>query len=173
MMGRKRFLIGALLLLTWLSGCNEPPPPEAPPPAKKVVSNKAADAASEKPAVVAPPKYVYDVSGRRDPFTPLMLIKKPVLPKGEEVPLTPLQQYDVDQFRLTGVILGKGEPVAMVLAPDGKAYILKKGVFIGKNSGRVVKIVADIVFVKEKYQDFSGEVRENVVEIQLPKRGGA
>lgn len=152
-----------------LFGCAEeaPAPPAKP---KKVTAPAPAPAplpaASE--AVESPPaKYTYDPSGRRDPFVPLTMIKKP-LP--QDAPLTPLQTYDLSQLRLIGVIVGKGAPKAMVIAPDGMSYILKKGTRVGKNDGVVVGIKPDTVLVEERYYDFSGEIRKNVESIQLPKR---
>ena len=60
----------------------------------------------------------------------------------------------------------------MVDAPDKKSYILKIGTKVGKNNGVVVDISVDTVYVKERYQDFSGDVHENIVEIGLPDREG-
>ena len=114
-------------------------------------------------------KYAYDPAGRRDPFEPLLLIKKPIV---QSEPLTPLQSYEIGQLRLIAVIIGKGTPTAMVIAPDGKGYILKKGIKVGKNNGTVLAIHKDAVLVEEKYIDFSGEIRKNTQEIQLPKREG-
>jgi len=73
---------------------------------------------------------------------------------------------------LAGVIVGKGASKAMVIAPDGKSYILSKGVKIGKNSGVVITISSESVLVEEKYFDFSGNVIENILEISVPKREG-
>ena len=75
-------------------------------------------------------------------------------------------------MRVIGIIIGRGEPTAMVVGPKGKSFILKKGVKVGKNNGVVVGINSDSITVREKYVDFSGEVRTNVQELQLPKRGG-
>ncbi|NIR47969.1 pilus assembly protein PilP, partial [candidate division KSB1 bacterium] len=75
------------------------------------------------------------------------------------VPLTPLQKFDLEQLRLIGVIVGRGEPRAMVIAPDGKSFILKKGTKIGKNNGSIVEISTESVLVNEKYFDFTGEVK--------------
>ena len=60
----------------------------------------------------------------------------------------------------------------MVIAPDGKSYILSEGVKIGKNSGVVITITSESVLVEEKYFDFSGNVIENIQEITVPKREG-
>ncbi len=157
-------------LLGW--GCSEQAP-APPPPAKKAASPKPATAVKSTPedAAVAPTKYVYNPVGRRDPFeNPL---KDIVVPLGQETEsLTPLQKVDLGQLRLAGIIIGRGEPTAMVIGPGGKSFILKKGVKIGKNSGVVVSIQPDSVTIREKYFDFSGEVRTSDKQLQLPKRGG-
>ncbi len=119
-----------------------------------------------------PPAYVYDPSDLRDPFVPLLEVKKAALTPQVSVPMTPLQKFDLGQFRLTAVIVGKGEPRAMVSAPDGKSYILKKGIMIGKNNGKVVGIKKEAVLVDEKYYDFAGKVITKQQMIELPKREG-
>jgi len=141
-----------------------------PKPAK---TQKAAGKDAEvKSAEVEPvEKYAYAPSGKRDPFeSPL---RKGQYDLGEiDVPLTPLQQYEISQLRLTGVVVGFQNPKAMVKAPDGKAYILNIGTLVGKNGGKVVKINNEGVLVEEILRDFSGETRVNSVLIALPKRKG-
>lgn len=114
-------------------------------------------------------KFVYNPVGKRDPFVSLIAERKPVIDK--QIPLTPLQQYDLSQFRLIGAIIGK-TPQAMVEAPDGKPYVLKKGVLIGKNNGVVVDIDSQKVVVEEKYYDFSGVVRKSLNTIEFPPKQG-
>jgi type IV pilus assembly protein PilP len=70
------------------------------------------------------------------------------------------------------VVVGHAAPAAMIMVPGGKSYILKKGDRVGKNHGKVIDITPEGVFVKERYYDFSGEIRESVQEITLPKRSG-
>ena len=114
--------------------------------------------------------FVYVTEGRRDPFVPLSRIRRPI--KASDEPATPLQSYDLSQFRLAGVIVGKGASKALVIAPDGKSYILSEGVKIGKNNGVILTISSESVVVEEKYYDFSGNVIENIQEIVVPKREG-
>jgi type IV pilus assembly protein PilP len=160
-----------------LSGCEEKTPPpvaqpsttKIPAPAEKSVISDVADGESD---TLAPEKYVYSPLGRRDPFQPLVAVEKLKSTPASETPLTPLQKFDLGQFKLIGVIVGKGESKAMVIAPDGKSYILKRGVAIGKNNGVVREIRPNSVLVKERYEDFTGAVREIDQEIQLPNREG-
>lgn len=166
-------LICGAFIFSGLVGCSEEPSPTPQPkvtkvktpPAKQVVVPDV-KAEEEKEA-----EFVYVTEGRRDPFVPLTRIRRPLVASAE--PATPLQRYDLSQFKLVGVIVGKGASRAMVVAPDGKSYILAKGVKIGKNNGVVISINSEVVLVEEKYFDFSGNVIENIQEITVPKRGGA
>jgi type IV pilus assembly protein PilP len=139
--------------------------------ATKKVSKKAAPSVA-KQEEKKEAEFAYVTEGRRDPFVPLSQIKKP-LPGVDDEPATPLQSYDIAQFRLVGVIVGKGEPKAIVVAPDGKSYILARGVKIGKNNGVVIDINSETILVEEKYYDFSDNVIENIQVITVPKREGA
>jgi type IV pilus assembly protein PilP len=167
-------LICGVFIFAGLFGCTEEPSPAPQPPHQSV-------AVQTPPATPAPSPEIkeekqvadfnYVTEGRRDPFVPLSKIRSPFEAPAE--PSTPLQTYDLTQFRLVGVIVGKGAPKAMVAAPDGKSYVLAKGVKIGKNNGVVTEISSNAILVKEKYYDFSGNVIENIQEITVPKREGA
>jgi len=136
-------------------------------PAAKPTPAKVEAAVVEKEPEVP---FVYNPSGKRDPFVSLVTVRKPVVE--QQVPLTPLQQYDLSQFRLIAAIIGKDEPKAMVEAPGGKPFVLKKGVLIGKNSGVVIDINSQEVVVEEKYYDFSGAVRKAINKIEFPPKQG-
>ena len=167
-----RFCLLSFLLVGLLQGCSEVPQAPAPLPVQKMAASPVVDA-SAPPAAEQEVKsaFVYDPTSLRDPFVSLIVEKKSAVE--DAAPMTPLQTFEIVSLRLIGIITGKGEPRAMVLAPDGKSYILSKGIKIGRNSGVVTEIRADTVLVEEKYYDFSGDVRKNTLEITLPKRGGA
>ena len=166
-MKRYELLIVALLIPAFLAGCDKeesapqtaPPTAVAKPPAQVVAP----------PAEAAPPeetRYVYVVEGRRDPFIPI--VGKKTAATSEN----PLESFDLPQFQLKGLIIGFGEPKAIVAAPDGKSYILKKGTRIGKNNGIIREINRERILVEERYQDLSGATRSNIQEIKVPKREG-
>lgn len=135
-----------------------------PPPAKKVAPPVEEEVKEED----KPKEFEYVVKGRRDPFVPLTQIRRPIEKSTE--PATPLERYDLPQFKLIGVIVGKGDPKAMVVAPDGKSYVLSEGLKIGKNNGVILDINSDAIVVEEKYYDFSGNIIENIQEIAVPQR---
>lgn len=176
---RRFWILGLMsgLVVTLLFGCQSQDavvdaPPARQPIKKKVDQNNNVkkvmeEQESEKPV---PVEYAYDPAGRRDPFVPLLEVKKAI--PTDDGPLTPLQTFDVGQLRLAGVVVGHSAPIAMVMVPGGKSYILKKGDKVGKNHGTVIDINEQSVLVKERYYDFAGEIRENVQEILLPKRSG-
>lgn len=90
---------------------------------------------------------------RRDPFEPLFTITpKPFegpLPSGRE-PITVLEKYDLQQFRVIGIVLGELGDYAVILAPDGKSYMISAGTRLGKFDGEVIDISENVVLVKEQ-----------------------
>jgi len=166
-------------VLVALAACDEKAP-EAPAPSAKTQPEKTAAAKVVTGAIegtattveVRPPKYTFVTENRRDPFQPFLLIKRPVDADADLSAQTPLQQYDTSQYKLSAVIVGYGQPMVMVIAPDGKSHVVRKGMKIGKNSGTVIQINKEGFLVEEKYRDLSDVVRTNILEIKLPKREG-
>jgi len=111
------------------------------------------------------PLFVYDPTGKRDPFRPFVKAEEPVQPKG--VVLSPLQRYDLSQLKLVAIIVGVGEERAMVEDAEGKGYIIRRGTYIGNRFGRVKEILPDRVIVVEKYRDYLGRVRTREVVLKL------
>ena len=139
------------------------PPPKAPP-------QKAAQTPSAEP-LEEEKDYVYDPSGKRDPFQPFIAAQTPVKPVGEEVPITPLQKYDLSQLKLVAILVGKGEGRAMVEDSEGKGYIIEKGVYVGRNFGKVKAVLKDRVIIEERYKDYMGQVKAKEIVLQLHPPG--
>ena len=166
------------LVMVSLAACSDDAPvPEAGPvknqPQKKeAVAPVAATVEGETATVEAPPRYTFVTENRRDPFQPFILIRRPVDADADLSAQTPLQQYETMQYKLSAIIVGYNQPMVMVIAPDGKSYVVRKGMRIGKSGGTVVQINKEGFLVEEKYRDLSDVIRTNILEIKLPKREG-
>ena len=165
-------------LLVSLVACGEkaqvtPAIPAKSQPKKTETAKAVTEKVETTGTAEAPPsKYVYVTENRRDPFVPFLLLKRPVDSEADLSAQTPLQQYETLQYKLSAIIVGYNQPMAMVIAPNGKSYVVRKGMKIGKNSGTVVQINKEGFLVEEKYRDFTDVVRTNILEIKLPKREG-
>jgi type IV pilus assembly protein PilP len=87
-------------------------------------------------------------------------------------PLTPLQKYEISQLKLVAIISTPEGNIAMVEDATGKGYFLKKGAWIGKNDGKVTKILKDKVIIEEVYQDIFGQTKTNEISLFLQKIEG-
>lgn len=125
------------------------------------------------PEWLRPGAYRYSSRGMVDPFTPF--IQEEVQPEQEEPqepqrPLTPLEKIELSQLKLVGILWRNDpgqSPLAMVELPDGKGFILRQGLSIGRNQGRIVSILPDRIIVSEKVRDIYGTMREKTSELQL------
>ena len=119
----------------------------------------------------------YNPAGRIDPFEPLFQFKSERRgDKGHQTirdarrdKLTPLEKLDISQLKLTAIIIG-AQSIAMVQESTGKGYVIKKGTYIGINSGRVVEINKNEVVVEEEVEDLLGKlvVRKRELKLQKP-----
>lgn len=153
-------------------GCGGGTPP-SPPPAKTKSSPVAKK--KEEPAKVAevnvPAKneekeFTYDPVGKPDPFKPFIQLT-PIRESSRGTPLTPLQKYDISQLKLVAIIIAPEGNIALVEDAAGKGYFLKRGVWIGKNDGKVTKILKDKVIVEEVFQDAFGQTKVHEISLIL------
>jgi type IV pilus assembly protein PilP len=118
---------------------------------------------------------VYEPTGKVDPFKPLFR-DKPALSKKKKrkkrLPQTPLERIDISQLKLVGIILASSGNRALVEESTGKGYVIRRGTYIGTNSGKVVKIIKKAVIVEEEIEDVSGKIAIRKREIKLPKPPG-
>jgi Tfp pilus assembly protein PilP len=142
---------------TALPGPKAKEPPAAPPAAAAAPGAKEPQ---DAPPLV-PPDFNYSTAGKSDPFRPFVdLNPVPQKKQEEEVKkktvlknrsISPLQQAEIEQFRLVGIVGDDAGRTAMV--EDGvakKYYPLFVGTTIGMNEGRIVSILPDRVIVEEK-----------------------
>jgi len=147
--------------------------PPASPPSK--AKSPTVEKKKEEPTKVAEKKepekkeeaeYSYNPAGKPDPFKPFIQLAST---RGTRTALTPLQKFDISQLKLVAIISAPGGNIALVEDVTGKGYFLKKGTWIGKNDGKVTKILKDKVIVEEVYQDIFGQTKTNEISISLHK----
>ena len=113
----------------------------------------------------------YDFSNKKDPFKPFVVETKAAKPKsGSSLMGLPIQNYEVSQFKVLGLITGLKQDSALIVDPAGKAYVVKPGMEIGKNNGRIVKITATTIEVYEQFRDEEGKLRKRTVKLTLPRK---
>ncbi len=167
---------GALfLILFWFSACGgDKPASKIPGGATQAAgAGKALPTAAKKeleiPSIFGPAKdgYSYNPVGKRDPFQKY---------QGETaqdvaLPRSPLEQFPLDQLKVTAIVTGIANPRALVTSPSNESFIVKENMRIGKNRGRVARITKRALYVEEEYRDPTGKliVRESVMEIRSKK----
>jgi type IV pilus assembly protein PilP len=117
----------------------------------------------------------FDFSNKKDPFRPFVAAKiepksSPEISKKALRNSLPIHSFDVSQFKLIGIITGGRENQAMVTDPGGKGYVLKVGMLIGKNDGKIMSISTSGVEVVEQFKDDNGKVRKENIKLTLPRK---
>ncbi len=173
------FKVILLIFMVFFWGCGEKTttspitqkPKSSPAEKKPVEAVKVVE--KKEPEKTPEVEYSYNPLGKPDPFKPFIQIS-PIKEARRAVPLTPLQKYEITQLKLVAIILTSEGNVAMVEDSTGKGYIVKKGTLIGKNDGKVSKILKDKIIIEEPYQDVLGQTKINEVIMTLhrPEEGG-
>ena len=139
--------------------------PHAAPAAKGAV-------AAPSPAAPPPagPMFVYTPVGKRDPFRSYLLeIEHQSAQAGGGRSKEPTESFEIDQYRLTAIITGTSQPKAMVEDPQGLGHVLHLGTRLGKNGGRVSRIISKEVTVMEETLDPAGRKMAVSIVKRLPR----
>jgi type IV pilus assembly protein PilP len=164
----------SMICLFLIGGCGEGTPPSSiisktkSPSIVKKKEEPPKVAEKKEPEKKEEAEYSYNPVGKPDPFRPFIQLTST---KGDSktAPLTPLQKYDISQLKLVAIISSPDGNIALVEDVAGKGYFLKKGTWIGKNDGKVTKILKDKVIVEEVYQDIFGQTKTNEISLFLHK----
>jgi Tfp pilus assembly protein PilP len=111
-------------------------------------------------------RFYYDPTGKRDPFRSFEW-EQLKLELGDGSTRGPIEQFDVSQLSLVGVIWNANNARALIQDPSGMSYIVAEGAKIGKNSGRVTSIDDNLVVVKETYVDLNLEETTKDIEMRI------
>lgn len=169
-------LIAGLLLP---GGCKkDAPAPPSPQPAKPMPAAKVVPPVQKQPSSakiggnLAPS---LEFESRKDPFKayvpPQAQAAKSAASAGAKSTrdLLPIQGYELSKFKVAGIIVGLKENTALVIDPAGKGYVIKQGMLIGSDDGRVTRITATSIEVVESYND-NGRIRKRTSKLILPQK---
>jgi len=165
-------------VLASIAGCDKfgkapAPQPQQAQPLKPAVAPVMVQ--KQVSSVKLPPAQVnqFDFSTKKDPFKPFVSIKAATPADLKRMPAKdalPLHSFDVSQFRLIGTVADPKGNKAMVVDPTGKAYVLKPGMTIGKNEGKITQISSNGVDVVEQFRDDNNKLRKETIRIPLLRK---
>jgi type IV pilus assembly protein PilP len=167
-------LLIAGLLMMW--GCNKNEQPVATPPPQHAKAVKPPPPVQKQQSSVNVSSHIspaIDFANRKDPFKAFVATKTQPERKATSArtgELLPIQSFEVEKFKISGIIIGLKENRALVLDPSGKGYVVKQGMLIGDNDGRITKITATTIEVFEKYRDENGRIKSRTVKLTLPQK---
>jgi type IV pilus assembly protein PilP len=159
-------LAAGLALLAACSGQKKLPARPAPPSAAPL----APAAKAETQAEPAPAEWTYSSVGKRDPFRGFLTDLEASGASPATQCRTPLGRFELGQLRLTAVVTGLADPVAMVEAPNGVGYTLRRGVCIGRNGGIVAAVRSGEVVISEWAMKADGTRDRTQTILRLPKQ---
>ncbi len=165
-------LIAGILLS---AGCKKeeqppPPPPVRHAPATKAVVPVQPQHSSAKASGNAAASL--DFVNRKDPFKPFLAPPAPAAKQAAVATnrdLLPIQNFELSKFKVAGIIVGLKENTALVTDPAGKGYVVKQGMLIGSNNGRISRITATSIEVVESYNE-NGRIRKKISKLTLSQK---
>ena len=136
---------------------------------------KTVEQASQKPEEkkVGAEAYSYSPQGRRDPFLSIIeASKKEKESEKKKKSLKPSEMYDIAEIKVIAIAKDKNRSYAMVQLPDKKYFTVKEGMTLGLYNGKVIRIDAGSVVVREYLKDYKGEVQPKDTILRLRKEEG-
>jgi len=144
-----------------------------------IVLAAAAASAQEKPAVPPPPQgsgvapapaatpaFVYNPEGRRDPF--VSLVKRATEARarqGKQPAAGGISGFLVSELTLKGIMLSRGDHVALVSGPDAKTYLVRANDRL--LDGTVRAITADTLVCLQDVNDPLSLTKQREVRMTL------
>jgi Tfp pilus assembly protein PilP len=170
-------LILIIIALVAVWGCNKPAQEVSSAQKTIPLAQKKTSAPSQtihQPPPLSPtekteqkdPPY-YDPTGKPDPFQPTRMVIEAKM-KGKKK-VMPLEQFEVSDFELVGLVTGSGVKKAMVQDLTGKGFFIQVGTHIGKQGGKVIRITEKEVVIQEPYEDFLGRKSSRMITLKFPQ----
>ena len=164
---RRGWALGGLALSAGLMACGDGEKTEAPPPA---AASKVVRAGGAQPAPAETgPQFSYSPVGKRDPFYSYLAEVEATNEASMQRKREPTETFELDQYRLTGLVTGTSQPRALVEDPEGRGHVVKLGARLGKRGGVVSRISSDAIVVTEEFRTPTGDKVRLPITIKLPQ----
>ncbi|MBW2004656.1 MAG: pilus assembly protein PilP [Deltaproteobacteria bacterium] len=112
--------------------------------------------------------YFYDPTNKPDPFKSFIVVRRELEEKEQGKPKTYLETLDISQVTISAIVLGSKGNWALVRDSKGDGHVIKVGTLIGRQSGKVTRILEKEVVVTESYKDIRGRKQIKDISIKLP-----
>ena len=120
--------------------------------------------------------FIFNPEGLRDPFRPVEIVAEEevgdVSSAGGLRPDTSrrkeeLEAYSLDTLRMVGTLTMDNGLWALIKASDGTIHRVKKGNYMGRNYGQIIRILDDRIELMEIVSDKPGTWREQQASLAL------
>ncbi len=113
-------------------------------------------------------EYLYDPTGKTDPFRSFITEREEKAEKDKEKPRTYLETLELSQLSLTAIVISNKGKWAMVKDSKDMGHVIKEGTPIGTNGGVVHQIKEGEVVIREEYKDFRGNLQYRDISKKSP-----
>lgn len=133
------------------------------------ISGKVVSFVSISSKIASLPKY--DFYQVKDPFfSPIIQQSVKQTKSGVKVKnLKPTQKFEIDKYKLLGVMVDKKTRAAIFEDPEGKGWVLKEGMQIGSEGYKIKKITQEGVLAEEIVVDAAGKKKSTEIFISIKK----
>jgi Tfp pilus assembly protein PilP len=121
-----------------------------------------------KPMEISPVplEHPFNPEGKPDPFQPPAEELTGGLKRKGGV--LPLEQFEVSDYQLVGIVSGPGVKKAIIQDLTGKGFFVGVGTRIGKGGGNITRITGKEVLVEEPYYDLTGRKKNRKISLKIP-----
>ncbi|MBI2401031.1 MAG: pilus assembly protein PilP [Deltaproteobacteria bacterium] len=161
----------AIIALTLLISCNKAEEPQQSPAKKPARAVKQAPL-SESTDLTAGISGSAEGAKYRNPFQSHIILMKAV-PGAPQKIRGPLECCELGMFKVVAAVVGvsDAEGFALIQAPDGKRYVVRRGDVLGAREGKVMKIHSKGLLIREHTRDEEGKIKSTEdIELRLEKK---
>lgn len=112
-----------------------------------------------------------DYTHLRNPFSSVLLNASRDLAREQRLhsnhPHEALEDFDLSTLKLVAVYVMGADHVAMIQNAEGKGYIVRRGNYMGKHDGRIVKIGSNDIELVEHVLNPAGEISSRRVTLTM------